>query len=197
MAAETKKIQKIFNKELEDLKKRDNTIAEMSSTVDGINRRITEAEERIRKWEDRLVENNAAEQNREKEFKKWEASKRPLGPSLNAPIFALHGVPEDKRKDPSKYLEKVAKTFTNMGKETLTQTQEVQSPIRYKAKEVSQVAQLCSTLCDPVDGSLPGFPVRGIVQARALEWVAKEEHAKREMTKIKDKEKILKAMKEK
>ena len=138
MAAETKKIQKIFNKELEDLKKRENTIAEMNSIVEGINRRITEAEERIRKWEDRLVENNAAEQNREKELKKWEASKRPLGPSLNAPIFALHRVPEDKRKDPSKYLEKVAKTFTNMGKETLTQTQEVQSPIRYKAKEVSK-----------------------------------------------------------
>ena len=65
-----KKIQKIFNKELEDLKKRENTIAEMNSIVEGINRRITEAEERIRKWEDRLVENNAAEQNREKELKK-------------------------------------------------------------------------------------------------------------------------------
>ena len=70
MAAETKKIQKIFNKELEDLKKRENTIAEMNSIVEGINRRITEAEERIRKWEDRLVENNAAEQNRENELKK-------------------------------------------------------------------------------------------------------------------------------
>ena len=32
--------------------------------------------------------------------------------------------------------------------------------------------QLCSTLCDPVDCSLPGSPVRGILQARILEWVA-------------------------
>ena len=28
------------------------------------------------------------------------------------------------------------------------------------------------TLCDPIDGSPPGFPVPGILQARTLEWVA-------------------------
>ena len=28
------------------------------------------------------------------------------------------------------------------------------------------------TLCDPTDGSPPGFPVPGILQARALEWLA-------------------------
>ena len=32
--------------------------------------------------------------------------------------------------------------------------------------------QLCPTLCDPIDGSLPGSPVLGILQARTLEWVA-------------------------
>ena len=32
--------------------------------------------------------------------------------------------------------------------------------------------QLCPTLCDPIDGSPPGAPVPGILQARALEWVA-------------------------
>ena len=32
--------------------------------------------------------------------------------------------------------------------------------------------QLCLTLCDPIDGSLPGSPVPGILQARTLEWVA-------------------------
>ena len=32
--------------------------------------------------------------------------------------------------------------------------------------------QSCSTLCDPIDGSPPGFPVPGILQARLLEWVA-------------------------
>ena len=30
----------------------------------------------------------------------------------------------------------------------------------------------CPTLCDPIDGSLPGFSVPGILQARTLEWVA-------------------------
>ena len=32
--------------------------------------------------------------------------------------------------------------------------------------------QSCPTLCDPIDGSLPGSPVPGIFQARTLEWVA-------------------------
>ena len=32
--------------------------------------------------------------------------------------------------------------------------------------------QSCPTLCDPVDGSPPGSPVSGILQARTLEWVA-------------------------
>ena len=32
--------------------------------------------------------------------------------------------------------------------------------------------QSCPTLCDPIDVSLPGSPVPGIVQARTLEWVA-------------------------
>ena len=37
---------------------------------------------------------------------------------------------------------------------------------------VSEVAQLCLTLCDPVDCSLPASSLRGILQARILEWVA-------------------------
>ena len=32
--------------------------------------------------------------------------------------------------------------------------------------------QSCPTLCDPIDGSPPGSPVPGILQARILEWVA-------------------------
>ena len=32
--------------------------------------------------------------------------------------------------------------------------------------------QSCPTLCDPIDGSPPGFPVPGILQTRILEWVA-------------------------
>ena len=36
----------------------------------------------------------------------------------------------------------------------------------------SEVAQLCPTLCDPMDRSPPGSSIHGIFQARVLEWVA-------------------------
>ena len=36
----------------------------------------------------------------------------------------------------------------------------------------SEVTQSCSTLCDPMDCSLPGSSLHGILQARVLEWVA-------------------------
>ena len=41
-----------------------------------------------------------------------------------------------------------------------------------KVKSESQVTQLCLTLSDPMDCSLPGSSVRGIFQARVLEWGA-------------------------
>ena len=41
-----------------------------------------------------------------------------------------------------------------------------------KCESESEVAQLCLTLCDPIDCSLPVSSVRGIFQARVLEWVA-------------------------
>ena len=40
------------------------------------------------------------------------------------------------------------------------------------AAAAAKLLQSCPTLCDPIDGSLPGFPVPGILQARVLEWVA-------------------------
>ena len=41
-----------------------------------------------------------------------------------------------------------------------------------KVKSESEVAQLCPTLVDPMDCSLPGSSVHGIFQARVLEWGA-------------------------
>ena len=41
-----------------------------------------------------------------------------------------------------------------------------------KVKSESEVAQSCPTLCDPRDCSPPSSSVRGILQARVLEWVA-------------------------
>ena len=44
------------------------------------------------------------------------------------------------------------------------------SPIT--ANATAKSLQSCLTLCDPIDGRPPGFPVPGILQARTLEWVA-------------------------
>ena len=40
------------------------------------------------------------------------------------------------------------------------------------AAAAAKSLQFCPTLCDPTDGSPPGSPVPGILQARTLEWVA-------------------------
>ena len=40
------------------------------------------------------------------------------------------------------------------------------------AAAAAKSLQSCSTLCDPIDGSPPGSPVPGILQARTLEWVS-------------------------
>jgi len=40
------------------------------------------------------------------------------------------------------------------------------------AAAAAQSIQSYPTLCDPIDGSPPGSPVPGILQARTLEWVA-------------------------
>ena len=40
------------------------------------------------------------------------------------------------------------------------------------AAAAAKSLQLCPTLGDPIDGSPPGSPVPGILQARTLEWVA-------------------------
>ena len=41
-----------------------------------------------------------------------------------------------------------------------------------ESESESEVAQLCPTLSDPMDYSLPGSSAHGIFQARVLEWVA-------------------------
>ena len=42
----------------------------------------------------------------------------------------------------------------------------------YAAVAAAKSLQSCPTPCDPIDGSPPGSPVPGILQARTLEWVA-------------------------
>ena len=44
--------------------------------------------------------------------------------------------------------------------------------IKISLNTETEVAQSCPTLCDPTDCSLPGSSIRGVSQARILEWVA-------------------------
>ena len=44
--------------------------------------------------------------------------------------------------------------------------------VGYRWATAAKSLQSCPTLCDPIDGSPPGFPDPGILQARILEWVA-------------------------
>ena len=44
--------------------------------------------------------------------------------------------------------------------------------IQCEAAAAAKSLQSCPTLCDPIDGSPPGPPTPGILQARTLEWVA-------------------------
>ena len=52
-------------------------------------------------------------------------------------------------------------------------TLEKQSPFVVSATAAAAKSlQSCPTLCDPINGSPPGSPVPGILQARTLQWVA-------------------------
>ena len=46
------------------------------------------------------------------------------------------------------------------------------SNVQVIKQNIAKLLQSCPTLCDPIDGSPPGSPIPGILQARTLEWVA-------------------------
>ena len=76
-----------------------NTITEMKNTLEGINNRITEAEERISDLGDKMVEISAKEQNKEKRKKRIEDNLETSGTKLNAPIFELSGPRRRREKE--------------------------------------------------------------------------------------------------
>ena len=105
-----------------------NTKTEMKNTLEGINSRVTEAEEWISDLEDRMVEFTAAEQN-EKRMKRNEDSLRNLWDIIKRNNIRIIGVPEveEREKGPEKIFEEiVVKNFPNMGKEIANQVQETQ-----------------------------------------------------------------------
>ena len=84
-----------------------NTITEVENTLEGINSRITEAEEWISELEDRMVKITATEQK--KRMKRNEDSLRDLWDNINTPTFALQGSQKEKRqrKGLRKYLKRL------------------------------------------------------------------------------------------
>ena len=84
--------------------------------------------------EDILVEITAMEQNKEKRMKRNEDSLRDLCNNVKCTNIHIKGVPEEeeKEKGPEKIFEEIiAEKFPNMGKKTITQFQETQSPMQY------------------------------------------------------------------
>ena len=113
MEAKIEKMQEMFNKDLEELKNKQtemkNTITEMKNTPEGINSRITEAEEWTSDLEDRMVEFTAEEQNKEKRMKRNEDSLRDLWDNIKYNNICIIRLPEEKRerKDMRKYLKRL------------------------------------------------------------------------------------------
>ena len=113
MEAKNKKMQEMFNKDLEELKNKqtemNNTITEMKTTQEGINTRITVAEEWISHLEDRMVEFTSAGQNKEKRMKRNEDSLRDLWDNIKHNNIRIIGVPEgeERQKGSKKIFEEI------------------------------------------------------------------------------------------
>ena len=113
MEAGIKKIQEMFNKDLEELKNKqtemNNTITEMKNTLEGINSRIADTEERISELEDRKVEITTTEQNKEKRKKKNKDSLRDILDNNECTNIRIIVVSEEveKRKGLRKYVKRL------------------------------------------------------------------------------------------
>ena len=105
-----------------------NTISEITNTLEATNSRITEAEDRISEVENRMVEINESERKKEKRIKRNEDNLRDLQDNIKCPNIRIIGVPEeDKKTDHEKILEEIiVENFPKMGKEIITQVQETQ-----------------------------------------------------------------------
>ena len=169
MEAKIEEMQEMFNKGLEELKNKQaemtNTITEMKTTLEGINCRITEAEQWISDLENRMAEFTSVEQNKEKRMERKDDSLRDLWDNITCHNICIIRVPEaeEREKEHEKIFEEITvKDFPNMGKERATQI---------------QGAQRVSGRMKPRRNTLRHIVIK--------------------LTKIKDKEKLLKTAREK
>ena len=73
-------------------------------------------------------------------------------------------------KDPKQPIKK--NKHREMGLETVMRKDYSVGDYSTDKAAAAKSLQLCPTLCNPIDGSPPGSPIPGILQARTLEWVA-------------------------
>ena len=57
------------------------------------------------------------------------------------------------------------------GEERVRCMERVTWKLTFRSDQIRSVARSCPTLCDPIDGSPPGSPIPGILQARTLECI--------------------------
>ena len=94
----------------------------MHNTFEGINSRITEAEERITNLEDRMVEISVARQNIEKRMEKNNSLRDLWNNIIHTNIHIIGVSEEERQKEPEKIFEEIiAENFPNMGKEIINQ----------------------------------------------------------------------------
>ena len=86
-----------------------NTINEIKNTLEGINSRTTEAEERISDLEDKIVEITTAEQNKEKRMKRTEDNLRDVWNNIKRTNIRIIGFSEEgeKKKGTEKIFEEI------------------------------------------------------------------------------------------
>ena len=88
-----------------------NRITEMKNTLEGINSRITKAEEQVSELEDRMVESTAMEQNKEKRMKRNEDSLREPWDNIKCTSIHIIGISEEvkemEEKGPEKIFEEI------------------------------------------------------------------------------------------
>ena len=95
----------------------------LKNTLEGNKSRIMEAEDRISKVKDRMVEISESERKKEKWIKRNEDNLRDLWDNVKRPNIWILGAPEekDKKKDHEKILEEmIVEKFPKMGKEIIT-----------------------------------------------------------------------------
>ena len=106
-----------------------NTINEMKNSLEGINSRITEAEEWINDLKDKIVEITTAEQNKEKRMKRIEDSLRDVWDNIKRTNIRIIGVPEEeeKKKGTEKIFDEIiVENFPKMRKEIVNQGHKAQ-----------------------------------------------------------------------